>query len=236
MSRALLGDTLDIHMGGIEHIPVHHTNEIAQSESATGKTFVNYWIHNEHLTVDGAKMAKSSGTSYSLSDITDKGFEPLVLRYFFLNSHYRSKQNFTWEALEAAKISLERLTSRVRELNNEKPGEIDQTTNQKFISAIEDDFNIPEALAVSWELLKSDLDDATKLATILKFDEVLGLKLSETTPRSPALLPKEALKLLDKRLDARKNKNWDLSDTLRDQLKEEFGIEVKDTEEGQVIG
>lgn len=175
MSRKYLGNTLDIHMGGIEHIPIHHTNEIAQSESANGVKFVNYWLHNEHLLVDNKKMAKSEGTGYSLSEIIEKGYSPLALRYFFLQANYRSKQNFTFQALDSAQKGLDNLYKKIKSLGEER-GLIDEAFKNKFKEALEDNFNTPKALAVLSSLLKSNLENKDKLATILDFDKVLGLK------------------------------------------------------------
>ncbi len=232
MAISDLGNTIDIHMGGIEHISVHHPNEIAQSEGATGEKFVNYWLHNEHLTVDGEKMSKSEGTAYSVSELADKGYDPIALRYFFMQAHYRSKQNFTWEALDAASTALGRLRERVTELSEVGKGDIDLNYKEKFIAALEDDFNVPQALAVSWDMLKSDITNEDKKATILDFDQVLGLKLDES---EDTVIPEEAKKLLDERAEARDGKNWELSDKLRNQLKEEFGLLVEDGEEGQRV-
>ena len=176
MSKTLLGDTLDIHMGGIEHVSVHHTNEIAQSESANNKPFVNYWLHNEHLLVNNGKMSKSGGTSYLLADIKEKGFNPLALRYFFLQAHYRSKQNFTWEALQSAQTGYDRLIKNVHSLGN-TVGEVDNKFKQEFTKKISNDFNSAQALALTFAVLKSDLKNEDKLATILDFDKVLGLSL-----------------------------------------------------------
>lgn len=232
MSKKNLGDTFDIHMGGIEHIPVHHTNEIAQSESANGVKFVNYWLHNEHLTVNSGKMSKSEGTGYSLQEVEDKGFKPLVLRYFFLQAHYRSRQNFTWEALQAAQNGLDRIYSQVINLGK-KNGRINNDFKDKFVQAISDDFNSPQALAVLQEVLKSDLSDADKLATILDFDQVLGLGLDKVK-KEKVEIPKEVQALVKERDEARKNKDWAKSDELRDKIGE-LGFTVEDTSEGQVI-
>ena len=179
MNYAIFGPIIDIHLGGIEHVPVHHTNEIAQSEAFTGKKFVRYWMHNEHLNVDGGKMSKSDGTAYSIEDIKEKGYDPLVLRYFFLGAHYRSKQNFTWEALDAARVALENLKNKVLDIKDKTSGKVDEDYKKKFITTIEDDFNSPQALAVIFEMFKSDLSDEDKLATILDFDKVLGLNLDK---------------------------------------------------------
>jgi cysteinyl-tRNA synthetase len=228
MSKALLGDTLDVHMGGIEHIPVHHTNEIAQSESANGVPLANYWLHNEWLMVNGGKMAKSEGTAFSLAEVKEKGFNPLALRYFFLQAHYRSKQNFTWEALQSAQTGYERLLNNISALGD-KFGKTDQNFKQKFIESISADFNTPQALAIVQELLKSDLVNEDKLATILDFDKVLGLNLIEATKNSQTEkeIPENIQKLMDERKLARDNKDYKKADELRNQITA-LGFEVKD--------
>lgn len=231
MSKKYLGDTLDIHMGGIEHIPVHHTNEIAQSEAANGVKFVNYWLHNGHLLVNDRKMAKSEGTGYSVAEVKEKGFNPLALRYFFLQAHYRSKQNFTWEAIEAAQSGLGHLYNQVRELGNEK-GKVDKSYKDKFINAIGDDLNIPQALAVVQELLKSELPKNIKLATVLDFDEILGLNLNKLSKKEE--LPDEILKLSEEREKARTEKNWEESDRLRGEI-EKKGYIVEDIKDGMRV-
>ncbi|MEK7652858.1 MAG: cysteine--tRNA ligase [Patescibacteria group bacterium] len=241
MSRKLLGDTLDIHMGGVEHIPVHHTNEIAQSEAASGKKFVDYWLHNEHLTVDGGKMAKSEGTSYSLADIKKKGYDPMVLRYFFLQAHYRSKQNFTWSALEGAKTALDSIKDKIVEthcyaskmstethVNASLQRRINEEYRKKFLSAISDDFNIPQALAVVFEVIKADLPSGDKSATILDFDKVLGLGLDKI---KPIKIPKEVEKLARERQKARVDKDFKKSDRLRDEI-DKLGYVVEDEKDG----
>ena len=178
MSKKLLGDTLDVHMGGIEHIPVHHTNEIAQSESANGIKLANYWLHNEHLMVNGGKMSKSEGTAFSLAEIKEKGFNPLALRYFYLQAHYRSKQNFTWEAMQAAQTGYDRLLAKISALGSIK-GNIDNNSKDEFLKAISDDFNTAKALAIIQKVLKSELSNEDKLSTILDFDKVLGLNFKK---------------------------------------------------------
>lgn len=250
MARATLGESIDLHLGGVEHIPVHHTNEIAQSESATGKPFSNYWLHYEHLMVDGGKMSKSEGNVYNLSDVVAKGYNPLALRYFFLQAHYRSKQNFTWEALAASATAYSRLLAKLSEFYAKLPaGEQvleeaeDATYKQKFANALQDDFNIPQALATAWELLKDEaLSELVRLRTMLSFDQVLGLKIesSLTNPDTAATqtqseIPAEAKTLIAQRQTARDNKDWDLADKLRDRLKQEYDLEVLDTKEGQEI-
>lgn len=241
MVKANLGDTIDLHMGGVEHIPTHHTNEIAQSESANGVKYVNYWVHNEHLDIDGGKMSKSLGNVYYLSDLIKKGYNPLHLRYLFLQSHYRSKQNFTFEALDAASSAYQRLINFVSIWSQEASGdsisgESDESLNNKFMEALEDDFNIPQALAVVWELTRSNLSSQEKLATIQNFDKVLGLNLLESAENPQEVeIPTEAKILIEERNIARINKDWKKSDELRDQLEKEFGLKVKDTPEGQLI-
>jgi cysteinyl-tRNA synthetase len=235
MSKVLLGDTLDIHMGGIEHVPVHHTNEIAQSESANNKPFVNYWLHNEHLLVNNGKMSKSGGTSYILADIKEKGFNPLALRYFFLQAHYRSKQNFTWEALQAAQTGLDRLIGNISALGN-SAGQINDIYKKEFTESISDDFNTPQALAIIQKLLKSDLLDSDKLATILDFDKVLGLDFEKNAQKikDMAVIPENIQKIKEERETARQNKDWKQADELRDKILA-LGYEIKDTEKGQEI-
>lgn len=174
MIKKLLGDSIDIHMGGIEHISIHHTNEIAQSESANDKPLANYWLHNEWLLVNNRKMAKSEGTGYSLAEIKEKGFNPLALRYFFLQAHYRSKQNFTWEALQSAATGYKRLIKNVTSLGTEV-GKIDAEFKKEFTEKITNDFNAPQALAIVFAVLKSKISSADKLATILDFNKIIAL-------------------------------------------------------------
>jgi len=238
MSRAKLGDTLDIHMGGIEHIPVHHTNEIAQSESATGKKYTNYWLHNEHLTVNHEKMAKSVGNVYSVDEVIDKGYDPLSLRYFFINAHYRSKQNFTWEALKGAETAFLKLKERVAVLREKTKGEIDRKEDskykQEFISALEDDFNLSKALSVAWNMMKSDISDASKLSTILSFDCVFGLGLAKYE-KSGDVIPEEVKTLLKQRNEARTTKDWAKADEIRKTILDEFGYVIEDKGDGQEL-
>ncbi|MFA5248661.1 MAG: cysteine--tRNA ligase [Patescibacteria group bacterium] len=191
MSKKYLGATIDIHMGGMEHIPVHHTNEIAQSESANGVKYVDYWLHNEHLLVNNEKMAKSKGTSFSLAEVKTKVFTPLALRYYFLSANYRSKQNFTWEALSAAEDGLLNLYNQLYTIKNsplEKvvpvlgQGVSDTDYKQKFISALAEDFNTPATLAVLSEVLADkNLSSQNKLKIIFDFDKVLGLDLENNS-------------------------------------------------------
>jgi len=217
MAKALLGETIDIHMGGVEHISVHHTNEIAQSEAANDKPFVHYWLHNEHLNVNSKKMAKSQGTGFTLKEIIDRGFDPLALRYFFLTAHYRSKQNFTWEALKGAKSSLKKLKELILSLKSHSPNVSHKSHSfkQSFAEALVNDFQIPQAVALMWDMLKSDLTPKEKLDLLFDFDKVFGLKLDEVRE---AKIPEEIIKLAEERKLARQNKDFKKSDELRKKI------------------
>ncbi|MFZ6034817.1 MAG: cysteine--tRNA ligase [Patescibacteria group bacterium] len=235
MAKSLLGETIDIHMGGVEHIPVHHTNEIAQSEAANRKPFVHYWLHNEHLNVNSAKMAKSQGTGFTLKEIIDHGFSPLDLRYFFMSAHYRSKQNFTWEALKGAATALTNLREAVLDLRalSPKPVEINRENGFKntFESYLGNDFQISQALALVWELLKSTISPGEKLALILDFDRVLGLDLDKVRD---VKIPDNIRDLAEKRLVAKKSGNYAQADELREEIKR-LGYEVEDLKDGYKI-
>jgi cysteinyl-tRNA synthetase len=242
MTRAILGKTIDIHLGGVEHIPVHHTNEIAQSESANGVKFVNYWLHNGHLLVDEGKMAKSEGTGIVLSEIIDKGYNPLVLRYFFLTAQYRSQQNFTWDALDGSQKALNDLRSMVAswkkddraQLSEEKMEKIDAYRRQ-FTQALENDLNVPAALATTWEMAKSNIPSPDKYDLIMDFDQVLGLSLGEQKTESrEQIIPEEIQKLLDTRNHLRKEKKFAEADEIRKQL-EEKGYGIEDASKGTVV-
>lgn len=235
MSKEFLGSTFDVHLGGIEHIPVHHTNEIAQSVCANGVPFAHYWLHNEHLLVEDKKMSKSEGTSYLLSDIIDRGYSPMVLRYFFLQAQYRSKQNFTWEGLEASSVALKKLETIIQTLPD--GGSVSEEHVTDFKKTIFDDFNIPGGLAAVWQLLKqTGVSDADKKATILDFDKVLGLDLSNTESDIVSFdtLPSNVRELVEKRAAARSVKDWVTSDEIRGTL-EALGYFVKDSEGEQII-
>ena len=235
MSIKYLGDQIDIHTGGIEHMAVHHPNEIAQSEAATGKSpFVNYWIHCGHLMVDGTKMSKSLGNVYSVADVMEKGFDPLSLRYFYLTANYRKPLNFTWEALSASQNALMKLREQVSSLKSqtdrtvlseEKSDKVEKLRND-FMSAMNDDLNTPMALAVVWEVLKSNIPSVDKYDLAMSFDEVLGLKLSEA--RNPNIeIPNNIKILISKREELRKNKKFEEADKIRDEI-EALGFPVQD--------
>ncbi|MFA5643995.1 MAG: cysteine--tRNA ligase [Patescibacteria group bacterium] len=235
MIRRFLGDTIDIHMGGIEHVSVHHSNEIAQSEAVTGVQLANYWVHNEHLLVNDGKMAKSEGTSFSLADILGKGFSAMSLRFFFSQAHYRSKQNFTFESLKASQKGLSSLVSKMEKLG-EDIGVVDKKFKDKFLEYLLDDFNIPKTLSLISEIFKSDLSNRDKLATILDFDLVWGLRLdkkAEEEAEDLVVLPDKVKKILEERIEARKNKNFSKSDELREKL-DSLGYSVEDLINGKI--
>jgi cysteinyl-tRNA synthetase len=228
----LLGEQIDIHTGGIEHVSIHHNNEIAQSEAATGKVpFSRFWLHRAHLQLEGGKIAKSAGNVIYLSEITDKGYSPLVFRYFLLQSHYRSSATFSWEALDSAQNAYRRLKEHVASLKNHEVGVKNQEYFEQFQSAIEDDLNTPEALAVVWNLIKDDsVSGADKLSTLLNFDQVLGLDLVHNEFEVKDV-PEDVLKLVEDREVARLSKEWHKSDALRESIRN-LGFDVLDTEDG----
>jgi cysteinyl-tRNA synthetase len=227
MSMKYLGEHFDVHTGGIDHIPVHHTNEIAQSQSATGKPFVNYWMHNEFVNVDGEKMSKSLGNIITLTNVIEKGFSPLAYRYWLLTAHYRTLVNFTWEALGGAQTALDKLHNHFLEYGNDI-GEVNVEYKEKFTEYINDDLNTPKAIALLWELVKDRIvSEADKKATMLDFDRVLGLGFEEVKPEE---VPKEILKLVEEREEARETKDWAKSDVLREEIHKK-GFEVLDTDD-----
>lgn len=226
MSSDLLGNHFDIHSGGVDLLFPHHENEIAQSEARSGEKFVNFWIEGEHLLVEGEKMSKSLNNIYTLEDIVKKGFDPLALRYLFLTAHYRSKLNFTWKSLEATQNALNNLRGEVATWEKEKIGCAE--FEKDFENAIGNDLDMPRAIAVMWETVKSDYPTGAKHRTILKMDEVLGLDLDKI---KKAELPQGAKELIEKREAARKTGNFEESDKLRAELLKK-GVEVEDTPDG----
>jgi cysteinyl-tRNA synthetase len=241
MAMSILGETIDIHTGGRDLVTPHHENEIAQSECATGHTFVNYWNHTEFLQVDGRKMSNSLGNFYELKDIIEKGFDPMDLRYFYLTANFNVQQNFTWEALEASKNARKKLIDFVKEFKNHfKNSLIDDLMvgnyKQKFIDAIEDSFNTPLALAVLWKVLgDKDLTNHEKLHLIFEFDKFFGLKLEQVAQHEE--IDEEVRRKLDeiilKRNKAKTNKDFPTSDKLRDEAKA-LGFELIDTKDKTV--
>jgi cysteinyl-tRNA synthetase len=239
MSMKYLGEQFDIHTGGEDHLPIHHPNEIAQSEAGTGKKpFVKYWVHTTFLMVDGKKMSKSSGNLYKLTDLAEKGFSPLSLRYYFLTTHYRKQMNFTWEGMASAQTALTKLNKMVVDLTD-VPVTADGWSDEgkpfyeKFVSVMEDDLNTSVALSVVWEMMKSDISDSAKKNLIVLMDSVLGLDLG-TEPESNIGIPDEIKELLKKREEERKNKNFAVSDMLRDEI-EAKGYKVEDYADGAKV-
>ena len=231
MSMKYLGKHFDIHCGGVDHIPVHHENEIAQSEAANGEHYVNVWMHGEFMMVDGRRMGKSEGNAFLVKDLIAKGYDPLAFRYLNLGTHYRIQLNFTWEALEAAQTALGRLKMHVAKLQGQ--GKVNEEYFQKFLACLNNDLNTAESLSVVWEVLKSDLSNEDKLATIMNIDEVLGLSLD--SPLEVKMeVSDEVLNLLELRAKARTEKNFAESDRLRDQIAV-LGYGVKDGASGQEL-
>lgn len=231
MSIRYLGDTLDIHTGGEDLIFPHHEDEIAQSEGATGRQFVNYWMHGGYLLTDDEKMSRSKGNVYILSDLEKKGFEPMAFRYLTMLTHYKSKMNFTWEALSSAQTALNRLRAEVSKWDEPKIGCAE--LENKFLDAINNDLNMPEALAVVWELVKSDNPTSAKAESLFKFDQILGLNLQEAKEKKETI-PQDILEMIKQRDDFRANKRYLLADQLRNKLKK-LGYNVKDTQKGTVM-
>ena len=240
MSMKYLGKNFDIHCGGKEHIPVHHTNEIAQSEAAFGhKPWVRYWLHNEWLILaQGEKMAKSGENFITLSTLEEKNFSPLDYRYFCLGTHYRKQLMFSYEALAGAKIAHHRLVEAVLELKKDKSTNKNDSLVkkyiEKFLAEINDDLNTSQALATLWEVIKdSNLSGKEKLKLIFQFDEILGFNLSKVKKEKLAI-PAEVKKLAEERELARKNKDWKKADEMREKIKQS-GFTVGDSAEGFIL-
>jgi len=240
MACQYLGEQFDIHCGGIDHIPVHHTNEIAQAEGATGKhRWVNYWMHGEFLVLKNkTKMAKSDDNFITIKTLIDRWFDPLDYRYFCLQTHYRKQLMFSWDAMEASKKALARLRDRAVKLGQEPTnsnGAIDNSYMNSFKKVINNDLNIPKALAITQDLMgDKNILDSTKLATLEEFDKVLGLKLTTPRNRFERRVPEDIQKLIEKRNLARQNKDWVTSDQLRDEI-QEMGWVVKDENNKTVV-
>lgn len=238
ISSKYLGQQFDIHIGGEDHKSTHHPGEIAQSEAVSGKKpFVKYWIHGAFLQVEGKRMGKSLGNAYTLQDVEAKGFDPMDLRYFYLTGHYRKKLNFTWEALSASKNGLDRLRDQVAAarmqksrtmLSDEKQRKV-ENFQAKFRTAISDDLNMPQALAVLWEVVKSNVPSEDKYDLAVSFDEVLGLRLKDAVEeKGEKDLDPEINKLIEQRDRLRKEKKFKEADEIRERL-EEKGVKLIDT-------
>ena len=234
MSTKYLGEEFDIHTGGIDLVPTHHENEIAQNKGACGKNPAHYWIHGEYLLINGGKMSKSLGNTYLIDDIIARGYSPLAYRLFNYSCHYRGKLNFTWEGIESANTSLIRLREGYQKHlngNSNISDEIIADMENRFHQAINDDMNMPLALSVVWEAVKYP-EKSPKIAQLLKkFDTVLGIKIDEVQETK---IPQEILDLVEERKQARSDKNWSESDRLRDLIAEK-GYIVKDTKDGTEV-
>jgi len=238
MSMKYLGNTFDIHTGGEDLIFPHHEDEIAQSIGASSKKFVNYWLHGGYLLVENEKMSRSKGNVYTISDLQKRGFDPLSFRYLTLMTHYRTKMNFTFDALAAAATSLDRLREEVATFGESKIGCAEY--EQRFMSAINNDLNMPEALAIVWELARSNYLTSAKAESLFKFDEVLGLDLAQSQKSSirqaqdksqKLEIPEKIMEMIKEREELRKQKRYHLADQLRNKIKK-MGYSVIDTEKG----
>jgi cysteinyl-tRNA synthetase len=235
MGMKFLGEQFDIHTGGIDHIPVHHTNEIAQSESATGKKpFVKYWLHHEFVDTGGEKMAKSEENFLQLRTLIEKGINPITYRFWLLMANYHTKMNFSWEAIEASETALKRLYGLYMELG-EEVGKVSPEYQEKFKKYIFDDLDTPRALSLMWDVVKDEkVSKADRKATVLDFDKVLGLGITNLKAAKRIRIPEEVKKLLEEREEARKNKDFKKSDELRKEINA-LGYEIKDMADGQKI-
>ncbi len=233
MSMKALGSTIDIHTGASDLIFPHHTNEIAQSESATGKPFVHYWMHGGFMTANDEKMAKSKNNFVKMSDLEQEFVSPLAYRYWLLTAHYRTPLNFTLEAVKGAQNALIRLMATISEYS--EGGHIIESYTERFRAFINDDLDMPKAIALVWELIKDTAQkEADKRATLLDFDRVFGLRLDAIPRATNEPIPEEITALADAREEARREKDWEKADALRLEI-ESRGYTLKDTPEGIVI-
>lgn len=235
MSKKYLGEIFDIHTGGVDHIPVHHENEIAQNEAMAGKKTVNFWVHGEFMLVDNGKMSKSLGNTYRISQLEERGYCAIDFRYFCLNAHYRKKLNFTFEGLDGAKVSYTRLLNVLyshKTVTQSTASDIIEKYKKDFDEAVNDDLNLPLALGILWTMTKeAKSNDIYKLA--LEFDKVLGLSLDKAKPSDEPSVeaPQEVTLLAEQRVQAKKDKNFALADSIRGQITA-LGYSVVDTKEG----
>lgn len=234
MSKKYLGDEFDIHTGGIDLIPTHHENEIAQSKGLTGKNPAKFWMHGEYLLINGGKMSKSLGNVYLLKDIIDKAYNPLSYRLFLYSAHYRNKINFTWESIDVANKSLIKLKE---SYNKHLEGndvleqvEID-ALETKFHEAINDDLNMPLAMSIVWEVARHHKKSKQLAELLMKFDSVLGLKIDEMIEEKNQEIPEGIIRLAEQRKQAKQEKNWELADKIREEIIKK-GYTIKDTKDG----
>ncbi len=230
ISMEYLGDTFDIHTGGVDHLTVHHPNEMAQSEAVSGKPLANWWMHSEFLTFGDQKMSKSAGTFVTLEDLKKKGISPLAFRYYILQTHYRKQLQFSWEAAQAAAVGLQNIHDQIAYFEDGSKG-VD-SLEEEFFEAMDMDLGTPQALAVMQKLLGSKHSTAEKMASLKVMDSILGLGLADDRQKRRKL-PQMAYPILEDRKNARLAEDWKKSDELRREL-DKLGVDVKDTKEGQV--
>ncbi len=238
MGRKYLGEQFDIHTGGVDHIPTHHENEIAQSKGATGKIPAKTWMHVEFLQVDGGKMGKSLGNTYTLDQLQERGIEPLAYKLFCFSSNYTKKLNFTWDGAKAAQTSLERLREGLlkhKEGQEKIDEEVIKQYEDKFLETINNDLNITNAMGIVWDIIRNEKKSKDFYELICKFDEVMGLDLKNVQKQEKTLdLPEEVMKLVEERKKAREQKNWAESDRLRDEINK-LGYNIKDNKTGMEL-
>jgi cysteinyl-tRNA synthetase len=230
MAQKYLGDYFDIHCGGEDHIPVHHTNEIAQTEARVGTRLANFWMHGYFLLLNDAKMAKSAVEFLRLETLVERGYDPLAFRLLCLTGHYRGQLNFTWDALDGAAIALDRMRAGVRALRGAGAEAPDPALVERLMNEVNDDLNMPRALAVAWEALRGDLPDAVRHATLIEFDRVFGLGLATWEPKVETV-PGIIRAIADARLAARRAKDFAEADRLRSEL-HAAGWEMEDRADG----
>ena len=240
MSMKYLGETFDIHTGGIDLKETHHPNEIAQAEAATGKKFVNYWLHGAFILVNGERMSKSQGNLYTVYDLEKEGYDVLALRYLYLQTHYRQEMNFTFDALDGAQNAYKKLVLEISHWDDPSassgnfPKSVFEDFEKRFLDALNDDLNTARALAVMWEVVKSPHPTGPKLRTLFKMDRVLGLQLQEMSmqlKQVQGIVPGQIQQMVEERQHLRKLRKFNAADQLRAKI-EKLGYEVKDTKKG----
>ena len=241
MSRRFLGEEFDIHTGGVDHIPTHHENEIAQAKGATKKIPARTWMHCEFLLVDGGKMSKSLGNVYTISQLEERGITPLAYKLFCFTAHYRTKLNFTFEGVASAQTALERLYDsylKHKEGKEDVDDRIIEEYKQKFLAYINDDMNMPAAMSVVWEIARNNIKSKKYADLLIEFDKVLGLDIINAQKHLDDInkeeIPEEIQKLIDERNIARTNKDWEKSDKIRDLIIQK-GYSIKDTKNGIIV-
>lgn len=241
MALKYLGDEIDIHCGGIDHIPVHHTNEIAQTETVTGKQWVNYWIHGEFLVMKNSKMSKSESNFITLTSLIENGLSPMAYKYFCLNAHYRNPVTFSWEALESSQVAIDRIYQKIKGYKasyyNDEDANISVEYINKFIDDVSHDLNFPKAISIIWEIIKdTTITDSSKYVTLLELEKLLGLGFEsiEVEEDNENITEESVLKLVEMRNMARKNKDYKEADRIRKELLD-LGYMLIDSKEGTVV-